>query len=376
MRKKLFKNIFISSIHQNAGKTTVSLGLYKALTSRKIKTTFLKPIGQQYVNVGSLSVDKDSYLIGEVFKLGRRLPEMSPITIGRGYTQKYIFKPNKDFHTKKILKAFKSLIKGKDAIIVEGTGHAGVGSVIDHSNADVASLLGSKVVIISGGGVGRSIDEIILNKALFDLRKVEVLGVIVNKVLPEKYEKIQRTLRQGLQNKGIKLLGVIPNDPLMSAPTVGQIQERLDLKMLCGTTAMSRRVKNVIVAAMEPHNMVHYLQDGTLVITSGDRVDNILLAVSSHLIHDGRSFQISGIILTGGLMPNPKIVDLLKKSALPVLITNEDTYTIAASVEHLTCKIQKTDKDKIKEAETLVRKYVDVDAILEGFSDDETSVEE
>ncbi|HNV23420.1 MAG TPA: DRTGG domain-containing protein, partial [Candidatus Omnitrophota bacterium] len=65
---------------------------------------------------------------------------------------------------------------------------------------------------------------------------------------------------------------------------------------------MSKRVKSTIVAAMEPHNMIHYLKDGTLVLTSGDRVDNILLAVSSHLMSGGTGFHISGIILTGGLM--------------------------------------------------------------------------
>lgn len=345
----------------------MSLGLYQALKTRKLRTTFMKPIGQQFVNVGDLSVDKDSYLIGEVFKLGKKLKEMSPVTIGRGYTEKYIFNPNKAAHERKIVRAYESLIKRKDAIIVEGTGHAGVGSVIDHSNADVAKLLGSKVIIVSEGGIGRCIDEITLNKALFDLKQVDILGVIVNKVLPEKYNKIKRILSRGLKNKGLKLLGVIPVDPLMSAPTVAQIRARLKLQVLCGMTATSRRVKNVIVAAMEPHNMVHYLRDGTLVITSGDRVDNILLAVSTHLVRDGRSFQISGIILTGGLMPNPQIVELLKKSEIPVLITDEDTYTIAATVEHMICKIQKTDKDKIEEASRLVRKYVDVNTILKSF---------
>ena len=124
----------------------------------------------------------------------------------------------------------------------------------------------------------------------------------------------------------------------------------------------------MIVAAMEPHNMIHYLEDGTLVITSGDRVDNILLAVSSHLVRDGKSFQISGIVLTGGLMPNPEIIGLLKKSRIPVLISEADTYSVAAQVDHLICKIQKTDKDKIEEAARLVKKYVDVDAILNSFS--------
>ena len=155
-------------------------------------------------------MDKDSYLIGEVFRMGKNIKQMSPVTIGRGFTEKYINKPNKEQIQAKIENAFHHLVKGKDAIIVEGTGHAGVGAVIDHSNADVAALLGCKTIIVSGGGIGKSIDEIILNKALFDLRGVEVLGVIVNKVLPEKYEKVKRALNKGLKNKGIKLLGVIP----------------------------------------------------------------------------------------------------------------------------------------------------------------------
>ena len=49
---------------------------------------------------------------------------------------------------------------------------------------------------------------------------------------------------------------------------------------------------------------------------------------------------------------------------MPVLITEDDTYTVAAKIEHLICKIQKTDKDKIQEATRIVRKYVDVKTIL------------
>lgn len=364
MAKKPLKNIFLSSIHQNAGKTTISLGLYNALRKKKLKTAFLKPVGQQVVNVGDAQIDKDSYLMGKVFHSSRHFKEMSPVTIGRGYTERYIFHPHKARLKSTIEKSFDLLSKNKDAIIVEGTGHAGVGSVIDFSNADVASLLGSKVIIVSEGGIGRSIDEIVLNKALFDLKGVDILGIIINKVLPEKYNRIKRTLKRGLKNKGLDLLGVIPLDPLLSYPTVEQIKVRLGLKLISGKNTISRRVNHTIVAAMEPHNMIHYLKGGTLVITSGDRVDNILLAVSSHLVKEGKGIHVSGIILTGGLRPNPKIINLLKSSEIPFLITDEDTYSIAAKVEHLICKIQKTDKDKIKEATMLVKKYVDIKTIL------------
>ncbi len=362
MRRKKLKNIFLSSIHQDAGKTTISLGLYKAFLSRKLKTAFMKPVGQQFVNVGELSIDKDSHLISQVFHF-KKLKDMSPVTIGPGFTEKYIFDPQPEKIKDAIERSFKTLIKDKDAIIVEGTGHAGVGSVIDFSNADVARLLHSKVIIISEGGIGKSIDEISLNKALFELNHVEVLGVIINKVIPEKFDKIKKTLTQGLLNKGIKLLGVIPIEPLLSDPTVDQVRKRLNLELLCGGEGVGRRIQHTIVAAMEPHNMIHYLKDGTLVVTSGDRVDNILLAVSSHLVSN-KMLRVSGIILTGGLMPNPKIVDLLKNSKIPVLITDDDTYTVAAKIEHLICKIQSTDRDKIREATRLVREYVDVEMII------------
>ena len=228
-------------------------------------------------------------------------------------------------------------------------------------------ILGSKVIIISGGGIGRSIDEIVLNKALFDLQKVEVLGVIINKVLPEKFERVRKALEKGLKHKGIRLLGTIPWDPFMSAPTIGQLVSQLDLQVMCGKASMNRLVRNVIVAAMEPDNMVNHISDGTLVLTSGDRVDNIMVAVSSHLVTQGKKTQVSGIVLSGGLMPNAKIMDLLKKSRIPILVSDEDTYTVAGQIDNLICKIQRTDTEKISEARHLVREHVDVEQILKNL---------
>jgi len=366
--KKFLKNVYISSIYQNAGKTTVALGLYKLFVEKKYKTAFIKPVGQQTVPIGRVNIDKDSYLIGEVYHCRRKLKEMSPVTIPPGYTQKYIFNPRREELREKIMHSYRRLTRGENALIVEGTGHAGVGSVVDLSNADVAKMLGSKVLIVAEGGIGRSIDEIMLNKALFDLSGVEVLGVIINKVIPEKYEKITKVLRQGLKNKGLRLLGVIPMDPILRDPTVERLMIKFGLKLLCGSREnLSQRIRNTIIAAMEPENMVNYISDGTLILTSGDRVDNIMVAVSSHLIMQGKRTRVAGLILTGGLTPDVKIMDLLKKSQIPVLMSEEDTYTMAGKIERFICKIEKTDKDKISEARHLVKKYVDVNGILNNL---------
>ena len=366
-KSRHLKNIFISAIHQNAGKTTIALGLFKDFQERKIKTSFMKPVGQETVTYEEKSIDKDTYLIGEVYHCKKHIKEMSPITVGHGYTEKYILEPQKQQLRDKILKSFQMITHGKDAIIVEGTGHAGVGSVIDCSNGDVAALLGSKVIIVSGGGIGRTIDETMLNKALFDLCKVPVLGVIINKVLPDKLDKIKSIVGKGLERKGIRLLGVIPQMDWLSAPTMEQIRDLLDLKVFSGEENLRTRVYDAIVAAMEPYNMIGHLRDGALVITSGDRVDNMLVAVSSYLLQQGRSVKVAGLILTGGLTPDHKIAGLLKDSRIPVLYSEQDTYTIAAAIENMTPKIQKADRDKIREARRLVKDYVNVDMILENL---------
>ncbi len=366
-KTKHLKNIFISAIHQNAGKTTVALGLFKVFQEHKIKTSFMKPVGQETVTYEEQAIDKDTYLMGEVYHCKKHIKDMSPVTVGHGYTEQYILNPQKKELQDRILKSFQTITRGKDAIIVEGTGHAGVGSVFDCSNADIAALLGSQAIIVSGGGVGRAIDEIMLNKALFDLCKVPVLGVIINKVLPDKLEKIKSIVGKGLDRKGIKLLGVIPQMDWLSAPTMDQIKERLNLKVFSGEENLQRRVYNAIIAAMEPYNMIGYLRDGALVITSGDRVDNMLVAVSSYLLEQGRAVKVAGLILTGGLTPDPKIATLLKDSHIPVLYSDKDTYTIAAAIENMTPKILKTDHDKILEARRLVKNYVNIDMILENL---------
>jgi len=362
------KNIYLSAIHQNAGKTTFALGLYKSIRERGLKAAFMKPVGQQFVMTNRLRIDKDSYLIGEIYHCWQNFKAMSPVIVPRGFTEKYIFHPQRNKLRKQIMKSYKLLSRGKDVVIIEGTGHAGVGSVIDFSNADVASILGSKVIIISEGGIGKAIDEIMLNKALFDLRGIETLGAIVNKVLPEKYERVKRSVARGLKNKGIRLLGVIPLDPILSSPTVEQIMKELGLKLLSGKKNLSNHVENTIVAAMEPHNMVSYLKKGTLVITSGDRNDNIIASINVRFVSKGRKVCVAGIILTGGLLPNQGVLALLKKSSIPVLLSEDDTYKVAAQIESLTCKIEKADKDKIKEATWLVKKYVDMNTIIKSLN--------
>jgi len=226
----------------------------------------------------------------------------------------------------------------------------------------VAKLLGSKVILISSGGIGRPIDEIVLNKALFEKEGVKVLGVIINKVMPEKFGKINRLVRRGLKRKGIEVLGVIPYNPMLSYPTIRQILEETDYKTLfdCSDASLDNHVAKIVVGAMQPKDAAKYIVDHSLVITPGDREDIIKLTLDLHV----QGCKIAGIILTGDLIPSQDFVNQTKNASIPILLAKLDTYTTASAVHDLTVKIRPTDKDKIETVKNLIRDYVDLNTII------------
>ncbi len=366
------KRVFIAATRQNDGKTTVALGLIFNFKERFSKVGFIKPIGQRYLEEDGQKIDEDSVLIEKVFEpcgIKCGLKDMSPIAVERGFTEKYILNPQKEKISRQIEDSFRRVSEDKDLVIIEGTGHAGVGSVFDHSNATVARQLDSKVLLISSGGIGRPIDEILLNRALFKEEGVDLLGVVINKVMPEKLGRISDLVKKGLSRKGIEVLGVIPYYPLLTAPSISHILEETDFKLLSGKKEiLSNKVTNVIVAAMEPHEALNYVRAGSLIITPGGREDIIMTILSLHFTQskDGNS-TISGIILTGGIPPHPLINEIINKSDIPVLLAKQDTYTVASLIAGLTVKIRPEDKDKINTVVNMVKEFVDIDKILKGL---------
>jgi BioD-like phosphotransacetylase family protein len=358
------KKIFVAATKQNDGKTTVSLGLICNFQQRFKKVAFIKPIGQRYLEEEGLKIDEDSLFIEEACGMRMSLRDMSPIAVEKGFTENYILRPNKNSITRQINESFHRVCKGQDLVVIEGTGHAGVGSVFDHSNATVAKMFGSKVIIVSSGGIGRPIDEILLNKALFDKEGVRLLGVIINKVLPEKFEKINTLVRKGLETKGVSVLGVIPYNPMLSYPSVKQILEETNFQLLCGEDFLESYISRVIVGAMKPANALKYMVDDSLLIVPGDSEAMITTALQNYRETDKTKLKISGIILSGGIIPDEPIMDLLSKATIPVLLAPTDTYSVSSCIHDLTVKIRPENTAKINTAIKLIKDYVDLDKIL------------
>ncbi|MFH1378996.1 MAG: AAA family ATPase [bacterium] len=358
-------SVYIGATRQNDGKTVVSLGLLSVLR-RKIKNIgYMKPIGQQYLIVNGRKIDKDAVLMQKIFNFKSALPDMSPIAIPSGFTENYILRGKRSTLVRKIQSSYKRLRQKHDFVLIEGTGHAGVGSVFDMSNSDVAHLLKTKVIIVSCGGIGKPIDEIMLNCATFINRGVEIIGVIVNKVKEEKYNKINRFVTKGLARKNVDVLGVIPFENILSNPTISELLEDLDGELLFGETGLDRVVERFVIGDMVAHECLNYLSGGTLLIVPGNRQDIIFSALSGWVLGVGKKYHISGIIATYGKKPPKNVVEIIKKAGIPLILVKGDSFTTACEIDRMIFKLRAEDKDKIIKTEELIRKYVDVDKIIE-----------
>ncbi|MGV3531694.1 MAG: phosphotransacetylase family protein [Chthoniobacteraceae bacterium] len=356
--------LFVAATQQNDGKTTTALGLFAALRKKVGRIGFIKPVGQRFEEVDGQRIDEDTVLIDQTFGVHTPLEAMSPIAVEPDFTRKYIEKANNDFLVRRIKNSFDRAAWEKDFVIIEGTGHAGVGSVFDLSNARVANLLGSKVILVAKGGIGRPIDEVALNKALFDKEGVELIGVIINKVLPNKFEYVRDFAQRGLSRLGIDLLGCIPSEPILANPTLGQISKTTKGVFLNGKERSRRRVKKVIIGAMSSSRVMEYFEPGTLVITPGDREDVILAALSTCSLSQLDGNSLAGLVLSGDLMPNTPVLDLLKSSDLPVISSPLDSYSVASGIHSMTVKTLPGDVEKIDKIQAMVEKHVEIERML------------
>ena len=365
MRKK--KNIFIAATGQNVGKTTTSVGLFSKLRKNDINAGFIKPVGQRYVEIGDLKVDEDSHLLHNVYNMDHDIKDMNPIAVPRGFTEEYIVNPKPDALMKEIKDAYKRIEDKTDFVVIEGTGHAGVGSVFDTNNAVVAKALGSKVVMVTNAGIGNAIDQVILNKQLFDAHGIETLGVIINKVLETKYEKIKSIIKKGLENQGIKLLGVVPYKNIMESPSMSQLRHLLNGTFIAGEENKDLVAEHVIVGAMTLSNVLNVIEKNTLIITPGDR-DDIILGAMSHIrtYQDKKRSNVAGMIITGGINPSSPVRKIIKNNNIPVISCKMDTFTCASLVHDLNVKIQPTDEAKINICCDLFDDYVDFEYIIDN----------
>jgi phosphate acetyltransferase len=125
-------------------------------------------------------------------------------------------------------------------------------------------------------------------------------------------------------------------------------------------------VRNIKIAAMELPNFLDHLEEGSLVITPGDRSDIILGTLAAD--RSDSYPPVAGIVLTGNLKPAPQVrrlIEGLRSSPVPVLRAGTDTFATAIEVNNVRPVLTAENKRKIAAAIGLIETSVDVPDLLE-----------
>lgn len=371
------RRIFVAASKMNEGKTTSCMGLFNLLKRESSNVGYIKPIGQRFVEIGEDKIDEDSYLLDKVFNFSVPIKALSPIAVDSMFTRRYLDEDSEnslELYKDEVCRAFDRASYEKDYIIIEGSGHAGVGASIGLSNAQVAKILGAQVILVTEGGIGSAIDELALNKALFDNLGVPIIGAILNKVIPDKIQMVKHYAGRGLDRLGIPLLGVIPVVEQLKAPNLAQVVRDVGGRWLNAQhVGKKERINKVVIGAMTAKGVLEYMQKGVLVVTPGDRQDILLAAIAC--MNSDETQGVSGILLTSNVLPYPNLMQMLSRTNIPVMISSDDAYTVVAKINKMTIKTQPEDKDKFSIIEDLFKENMDVDTIINAFTNPQSSKE-
>ena len=363
------KKLFIAATGQNIGKTTASLSLIHLAKKKYRRVGFIKPLGPKVTEYKGITVDKDAALICQVFSMGRDLQHMSPVVIYPDSTRKAL-NGELDPHDleQKILQACAALEKKCDFIIIEGSGHPGVGSVVKLSNARIARLLDAKVLMITGGGIGSVIDNVYMNKALFEKEGVEIRAIMPNKLLAEKRDSTLSYLEKAFSDESFKVLGGFNYQPVLANPTLNRIAKILDLQIHGNKRDVKRIIHHLQIGAPSTQRVTELLRNDTLLIVTSSR-DELLVTLSNmYQIPEYRN-KIVGMLIPGVKKVSNITQQIIDRSNIPYLRSSSHTTgQFYRTINEDVYKLQAEDKEKIDMIKELSELRFDFDELDALFS--------
>ncbi len=347
------KNLFIMG-NPDCGKTTVVVGLALKLKEAGYKVGYFKPVDNGRKTATGKVPGGDAVLLKDALGMEAPLGLISPAKTGPSYLG--IF--DQDYNLQQIKSAFKEISSDYDVMLVEGAIFPYALSSVGMDSVSLARELDSMVVNVVKVENDFSLDLAIMYNNYVVCRQAQAAGTIFVNVPRALQAKVEGVFRPALADAGYKTLGIIPNRPELSSPTVAEYQERLGGELLVGHDNMDRLVEDVVVGAMTMDSALTYLRRAAnkAVILGGDRADLALAALETHT---------SVLVLTGGLYPDVKVLAKAGEKGVPVILTYQDTYTVIEMLSQVHRHLKPNDKIGIAIARENFEQYCDYHAIIE-----------
>ncbi|OBK70679.1 phosphate acetyltransferase [Mycobacterium sp. 1274761.0] len=344
--------IYIASPEGDTGKSTIALGILHRLTATVARVGVFRPITR-------LGEDRD-YILDLL--LNHTTAGLSyDQCVGVSYQQLH---DDPDAAIADIVDRYHEVADQCDAVVIVGSDYTDVTTPSElDTNARIAANLGAPVVL-AVKAKDRTPTEV---AQVVELCLIEISGqhahtaaVVANRCDPVQMTEVADALKR-FEPKSY----VIPEEPLLVAPAVGDLLAAVGGTQVSGDEELLRReVMGVLVAGMTAEHVLERLTDGVAVVTPGDRSDVVLAVVSAHAAEGFPS--LSCIILNGGLELHPSIGKLVSglNQRLPIIATDLGTFETASKVAATRGRVTVTSQRKIDTAIELMDAHVDTTDLL------------
>ncbi|MFC6714862.1 phosphate acetyltransferase [Branchiibius cervicis] len=376
-------SVYVASAEGFSGKSTIALGVLDALVRSGERVGVFRPIARSAIEPDYVlqtllahdSVDLEyAECLGVTYDDVRDDPEESLSTIVQRY---------------------KHVEAQCSAVVIVGTDYTDVSGPTELAyNARIAANLGAPVLLVLNGRDAHSAAETlgiseprtpeqlghIAHLAVAELihERAQILALAVNRADETCLDQIREAVHHVASDQlglGDTPVWAVPDDPMLVAPSIRDIQDSLGATLLRGDpTRLSRPATGLVIAGMSTVNALEHLTDGAAVIVAGDRSEMLLATV---LADQSGTFPSLATIILNGPFQVPGVIQRLLDgipSTLPVLQTDSNTYQTAVRVMGARGRVTADSTVRYERALALFERSVDRDELLRALDVSHTSV--
>ncbi len=342
--------LYVGSTSSFSGKNMVVIGLSLWFQKQGYNVGYMKPVGALPLTLNGKLGDEDAAFCQNILALDEDAETVTPVVVTQDFKVK-AFSGSCDNFLPKIQKNYEELAAKHQIMMLAGSGSMYSGKYCAVDGITVCNTLNIKALIIDRFQKDLKYDYLMVMKEVLG---DNLAGVILNDIPPLFMEEVQEQIAPFLEKRGIKVLGIIPSDTIMNTITVTDLADRLGGKIISAHASAERTVERFLIGTMQVENfMTHFRkQQNAAIIVGGDRSDVQLVALEG---------DCPCLILTGNLYPNDIILTRSEILKTPIIVTREDTFTVAKKMETTLSRHKLRDHIKVERGANLIAQHLDME---------------
>jgi BioD-like phosphotransacetylase family protein len=344
------KKIVVASCHEESGKTSIIIGLAKALEEKNLSCGYMKPFGDRLLFRKKRLWDFDAALIVNILGL-KAIAE--DITIGFDHSKLH-FMYDEQSTNEKLIEVCENVSRDKDIVFIEAGKDLAFGHSVYLDPLTMVRTLDAGLILVLSGENHAIMDDITYLRKCILSSDTHLIGVVINQV--KDIEEFKDLHMNTFNELDVPVLGIIPYEKTLKMFTIDYLYQTLFAKIIAGEGGLSNVVNHIYVGAMSAAQVVTkplWKTENKLIITPGDRIDMITAALDS---------STAGIILTNNLLPDDPIIQSKADSRnIPILVVTHDTFAAAKLIDDMEILFTKDEVGKIELLKELVRSNINLD---------------